>query len=184
MIELMVGIAVLGVLLAVGVPSFQSFIAASRITTTNNDFVSALALARSEAIRRGNRITVCKSANGAACVTAGNWAQGWIVFVDITRAPPNAALEVADGEVVVSRSQAAPADLSIVGDAALANFISFSPDGTVRDMSGAPQQGRIRVCSNSSSLGNERRARDITLASTGRLTTTTPASVATTCPLT
>ncbi len=182
LVELMVGIAVMGVLLAVGVPSFQSFIASSRITTTNNDFVSAMALARSEAIRRGTRITVCKSATGAACVTTGDWAQGWIVFVDTTRAPPNATVDA--GETIVSRSQAVPAGLSIAGDAALANFISFSPDGTVRDMSGAALQGRVRVCSNSGSLDNGRRARDITLASTGRLTTTTPASVASTCPLT
>lgn len=183
LIELMVGIAVMGVLLAVGVPSFQSFIAASRITSTNNDFVSAMALARSEAIRRGTRITVCKSTNGTACVTTGDWAQGWIVFVDTTRAPPNAAVDNA-GETIVSRSPAAPGGLTIAGDAALANFISFSPDGTVRDMSGASQQGRLRVCSTSSAMGDDRRARDITLASTGRLTTTTPASVAATCPLT
>lgn len=182
LIELMMGIVVTGALLAVGVPSFQSFIAASRITTTNNDFVSSMALARSEAIRRGSRITVCKSTNGTACVTTGDWAQGWIVFVDITRAPPNAAVDA--GDTIVSRSPAAPAGLTIVGDTALANFVSFSADGTVRDMGGAAQQGRLRVCSTSAAVGDERRARDIALATTGRLTTTTPASVASNCPLT
>lgn len=181
LIELMVGVAIMGVLLAVGVPSFQSFVASSRITTTNNDFVSALALARNEAIRRGSRITVCKSTNGTACVATGNWAQGWIVFVDTTRSPPNAAVD--SGETIVSRAQEVVAGLTIVGETSVADFVSFSPDGTVRDMSGAAQQGRLRICSSSGSLTDARRARDITLASTGRLTTTTPPSVTSACPI-
>ncbi|PZO16203.1 MAG: type IV fimbrial biogenesis protein FimT [Burkholderiales bacterium] len=182
LIELMVGITITGVLLAIGVPSFQSTIASSRVTTTNNDFVSAMALARSEAIRRGTRITVCKSANGTACVTTGDWAQGWIVFVDTTRATTDAAVDT--GEVIISRAQAGSAGVAIAGEAAVANFISFSADGAARNMAGASQQGRIRVCSTSTALDNARRARDITLAGTGRLATATPASVAATCPLT
>ncbi len=182
LIELMVGIVITGVLLAIGVPSFQSTIASSRVTTSNNDFVSAMALARSEAIRRGARITVCKSTNGTACVTAGNWAQGWIVFVDTTRSTTDAAVDT--GEVIVSRSQASSAGIVIAGEAAVANFISFSADGTARNMAGAAQQGRIRVCNTSPALDNARRARDITLAGTGRLTTATPAAVAANCPLT
>lgn len=178
----MVVIAVMGVLLAIGVPSFQSSIASSRVTTSNNDFVSALALARSEAIRRGTRITVCKSADGAACVTTGNWAQGWIVFVDTTRSAADAVVDA--GEIVVSRAQASSTGIVITGEAAVANFISFSADGTARNMTGAAQQGRIRVCNTSAALDNARRARDITLAGTGRLTTATPAAVAASCPLT
>jgi len=182
LIELMIGITITGVLLAIGVPSFQSSIASSRVTTTNNDFVSAMALARSEAIRRGTRITVCKSANGTGCTTAGNWAQGWIVFVDTTRSATDAAVDT--GEVIVSRAQASSAGIVIAGEAAVANFISFSADGTARNMAGAAQQGRIRVCNTSGALDNARRAPDITLAGTGRLTTATPASVAANCPLT
>lgn len=185
LIELLVTITVMGVLMAIGVPSFQSSMASSRVTTTNNDFVSALALARSEAIRRGTRITVCKSTNGTACFTTGDWAQGWIVFVDTTRTAADAAVDAADiREIIVSRSQASAAGIVIAGEAAVANFISFSADGTARTMAGAPQQGRVRVCSTSAALDNARRARDITLAGTGRLTTVTPASVAATCPLT
>ena len=58
LIELMVGVAIMGILLMVGVPSFQSAVASSRLTTSTNDVVSALALARTEAIRRGARVTV------------------------------------------------------------------------------------------------------------------------------
>lgn len=181
LIELMVAVAILAILLAVGVPSFQSFIASSRLTTANNDLVGAITLARSEAIRRGSRVTVCKSANSTACTDDGGWQQGWIVFIDTTRAGVNA--EVNTGETIVSRYEALTGSLTLVGDAGLANYISFAADGTVRQMSGAAQSGRIRVCNSSQLMDNSRRARDITITSAGRIATAVPASVSATCPL-
>ncbi|WP_156775423.1 GspH/FimT family pseudopilin [Hydrogenophaga sp. RAC07] len=181
LIELMVAIAILAILLAVGVPSFQSFIASSRLTTANNDFVGAMTLARSEAIRRGNRVTVCKSADLNTCTTAGGWQQGWIVFVDTTRS--GAAAEVNTGETIVSRYEAIQGSLTLVGDTNVASYISFAADGTARLMSGAAQAGRIRVCNSASVMEDSRRARDITVTSAGRIATSVPTSVSATCPL-
>ena len=82
LVELMVTISVLAVLMAVGIPSFQGVIASSRVTTATNDFMATLAQARSNAIWRGGRVTVCKSADGASCVITGGWEQGWIMFND------------------------------------------------------------------------------------------------------
>lgn len=182
LIELMVGITITGLLLAIGVPSFQSTIASSRLTSVNNELVSTLALARSEAIRRGTRVTVCKSTSGTSCITSGGWQQGWIVFVDTTRITTDASVDA--GETIVSSNTDFPNELTLVGETAVANFISFAADGTTRSMIGAPQQGRLRVCSTSSSLVDSRRARDINVTVTGRVGTTTPASVGIACPLT
>lgn len=181
MIELMVAIAIAAILLAVGVPSFQSFIASSRLSTANNELVGAMALARSEAIRRGARVTVCKSADSATCTNTGGWQQGWIVFVDTTRS--GATAEVNTGETIVARYEAIAGSLTLVGDTNVVNYISFAADGTARLMSGAAQAGRIRVCNSASVMANSRRARDITVTSAGRIATTTPASVSSTCPL-
>lgn len=181
LIELMVAIAILAILLAIGVPSFQSFIASSRLTTANNDFVGAMTLARSEAIRRGTRVTVCKSADSATCTNTGGWQQGWIVFVDTTRS--GATAEVNTGETIVSRYEAITGSLTLVGDANVFSYISFAADGTTRLMSGAAQAGRIRVCNSASVMEDSRRARDITVTSAGRIATTVPASVSATCPL-
>lgn len=86
LIELMVTISVLAILLTIAVPSFQSFVLNSRLTATTNDLASALAIARSEAVKRATRVTVCKSSNtetaNPSCSTAANWQDGWIVFVD------------------------------------------------------------------------------------------------------
>jgi type IV fimbrial biogenesis protein FimT len=84
LMELMFTITVLGVLLALAVPSFRETIENNRVTAQNNEFVTALNYARSEALRRVGSVTVCASANGATCSGAGvtNWSTGWIAFAD------------------------------------------------------------------------------------------------------
>jgi type IV fimbrial biogenesis protein FimT len=45
-------------------------------------------LARSEAIKRGEVVSICKSADGANCNDAGEWNGGWITFVNTDRDEP------------------------------------------------------------------------------------------------
>jgi len=82
MIELMVTLAVFGILVAVGVPSFNNFLVNSRTSAVANDITSAVNLARSEAVKRGAPVTVCPSENNTECV--GTWTDGWIVMVNNT----------------------------------------------------------------------------------------------------
>ena len=51
LVELMITLAIAGILVAVGIPSFNSTISDSRLTSYANEFVTALNLARSEAIK-------------------------------------------------------------------------------------------------------------------------------------
>ena len=81
LMELVITLAILGVLTTIAIPSFRSFTRSSQVTSSVNDLVSALNLARSEAVTRGTRVTVCMSADQASCTTTGSWAQGWIVYV-------------------------------------------------------------------------------------------------------
>lgn len=170
LIELMVGVTVLSILLLFAVPSFQGTIARSRLTSSTNDLVSAMALARSEAIRRGTRVTVCKTANGTACTTSGGWQQGWLVFADPTRG--SAAATVDAGETVIAVAGARPGNINVLGTANFANFVSFAADGTVRTMNGTSMAGRLRVCSNAGALTDATRARELDITSAGRLATT------------
>lgn len=77
LIELLVTLAVAAILITIAVPSFQVFVMNNRMASQANDLVSALGLARSEAVKRAANITVCASSDGATCT--GGWAQGWIV---------------------------------------------------------------------------------------------------------
>jgi type IV fimbrial biogenesis protein FimT len=80
--ELLTTIAVLGILLAVGVPSFSSIIRNNRIAAATNDLVTALTFARSEAMKRGEVITACASLDLVECAGSNDWSTGWIVFWD------------------------------------------------------------------------------------------------------
>lgn len=85
LIEMMVTIAIAAILLAIAVPSYQGIIINNRISAQTNDFVSGLALARSEAIKRGTSVRV--KAVGT------NFSSGWTIWVD---ANGNAALDAGE----------------------------------------------------------------------------------------
>jgi type IV fimbrial biogenesis protein FimT len=80
-IEVLVVVAIAMILAAIAIPSFNLFIGNTRTSTITNEFVAALNLARSEAMKRGVNVTVCRSTNGTACAASGDWGQGWMVYV-------------------------------------------------------------------------------------------------------
>ena len=61
LVELMVTLTVLAILVGVALPSFRDMILNNRRTAIVNDLVSSLLLARSEAIKRGQPVSVCAS---------------------------------------------------------------------------------------------------------------------------
>lgn len=76
LIELMVTLTVLAILLSIAAPSFSNLMAANRMSTQTNEFITALNLARSEAVRRGQPVAV--RSNGGD----NNFSTGWKVFTD------------------------------------------------------------------------------------------------------
>ncbi|MEW5248929.1 GspH/FimT family pseudopilin [Microbulbifer sp. 2201CG32-9] len=58
LVELMFTIAILGIVMAIGVPSFTTMIQNNRLTAAFNDLAGALHFARAEAVRRGEAIRV------------------------------------------------------------------------------------------------------------------------------
>lgn len=82
LIELMIALAIAGVMLTLAAPGMSRLIASSRISTQASDMVANLALSRSEAIKRGMHATLCPSDSSTAC-TATDWSAGYIAFVDL-----------------------------------------------------------------------------------------------------
>ncbi len=58
LVELMITLAVVAILATIAVPGFWNLIQNNRVTTQTNELVSALNLARSEAIKRGIEVRV------------------------------------------------------------------------------------------------------------------------------
>jgi type IV fimbrial biogenesis protein FimT len=83
LIELMVTIAVLGVVATLAMPDWTNIVLNNRLATQNNDLVSDIAMTRGEAMRRGARMTMCASSNGSSCSNdASHWKLGRVVFFD------------------------------------------------------------------------------------------------------
>lgn len=76
LLELLITIAVVAVLAAIAVPSFQNMIATQRMRSAANDLVSTLNFARSEAVKRNTTVTVTPA--------AGGWGDGWTVAAGAT----------------------------------------------------------------------------------------------------
>jgi type IV fimbrial biogenesis protein FimT len=172
LIELMFTLTVMGVLLAIAIPSFESLIASSRLSTSTNDLLSTIAQSRSEAIRRGQRIVLCiqDSANPGQCSAASGWEQGWLAYIDTNR---DGVLDA--GETTLISAPRQTTNISIPANGA-ALSITFLPSGRVT------AAATLRVCSSSSALNNDARARDILINVGGQAINTTPAGIAATCP--
>jgi type IV fimbrial biogenesis protein FimT len=81
MLELVIVIAIVGVLIALGVPSFKYVTTANRIASEVNGLMGDMQFARAEAIKEGQTVVVCVSSNGTSC-TNSPWNNGWIVCSD------------------------------------------------------------------------------------------------------
>lgn len=108
LIELLVTIAILAVIMAVAAPSFQDASVSGKVSDNANRLASSAALARGEAIKRNGLVVLCKSADGASCITTGGWEQGWIIFHDVDRDGVKDA-----GETLLLQEGAAPAGYKI-----------------------------------------------------------------------
>ncbi|MDH3587827.1 MAG: GspH/FimT family pseudopilin [Gammaproteobacteria bacterium] len=126
--ELMISLAVTGITLSIGVPGFSSFIANQTQTNATNELVTAMTLARSEAIKQNRFVTVCKSSDGLQCGTTNDWEDGWIVFANTNQANANT---VDINETVIRAFEINSDGRSVNPDVTGLNFVAFRPTGTV-----------------------------------------------------
>jgi len=82
LLELMITLAIAAILATMAVPSFSNVIKNNRMATQYNELLTSLSIARSEAIKRGSPLVVCKSNDTSTPACGGNWHDGWLVFVD------------------------------------------------------------------------------------------------------
>lgn len=73
LIEMMIVIAILGIVLAIAVPAINEWIASQKVKSVASTLRSSLVLTRSEALKRNANITL------APTVSDGPWTDGWSV---------------------------------------------------------------------------------------------------------
>ena len=159
LVELLVVLAVGSILLAIAVPGYAFLVNASRLAAVTNDMVTVLQLARSEAVQRGVRITVCKTSNAGAampaCDAIAGWHEGWLVFAD------GGTRGVVDANDLIFRVQErVHQTVSITTGMTYSRFISYLPDGSSQG-SGGLSNGTFEICAAGS-------RRDIVINKVGR----------------
>lgn len=147
LIELMVTISILGVLVALAVPAFIDTIQSIRVSNSVNGFMSDIRYARSEAIRRGASVVMCRSdAPESATPTCGSgdgidvdgdglgdgWASGWVVFVDLDG---DGNLDAAERPVL--KVQAADSSIQSIADGTGSTKFRFTGTGRLRNLNSA-----------------------------------------------
>jgi type IV fimbrial biogenesis protein FimT len=157
LLELMVALAVAGILLGVAVPGLGAWISEQELQDRADALQHALDVARSEAIKRGGRVDVCPGA-GSCAGGAMPWEGGWAVVDDAARPP---------GSAPIARERRASAGITIRGNRPVADYVSYTSLGHARRFDGALQMGTFTLCRSG------QRVRKVVLASSGRARTET-----------
>jgi type IV fimbrial biogenesis protein FimT len=141
LVELMVALALVGILLAAAAPNTRAFLAAAELRERSEALMRALSVARSEAIKRGTRVDVCPSTDREHCAPSATWETGWLTFVNESKSaqPPQAS-------AILSRESPGRAGIAISGNRPIADYISFTSIGHARRHDGALQMGTFTVC--------------------------------------
>jgi type IV fimbrial biogenesis protein FimT len=85
LVELMLVLAVLLILFGMAAPSMHDLRLNSQRGAQINALLGHLSYARSEALKSGHWIVLCKTQDGQTCINSGDWDQGWILFEDRNR---------------------------------------------------------------------------------------------------
>ena len=157
LLELLTGVTILAITMALAGPSFVQMIKDNRIDGATSDFVGALQLAKTESAARTRPVSICKSNDDATnCVGGGDWQQGWLVFTDL-----NADGNIDGDDTIVFINEALHEQLTFGGTAGVTNFITFFPTGTTSITS-------IEVLMMCDERGYDESAQGILISITGR----------------
>ena len=157
-VELLIGLCLLALLTSLAGPMYGRWLAGRQLANHAEFLAETLNLARSEAVKRGVRVDLCKTIDRRQCADTGGWESGWIMFVDANR---NGEIESPDD---VIRAEGPPGSgITIRANHPLDDYVSYTSFGYARQLSGALQMGTFVVCK------REQNAIHVILANSGRV---------------
>ena len=133
LMELLITVAILGILAAIAAPSMQNFVQNNRIRAQAAALTSSLAFARTEAITRSTRVVTCPG-SASGCNDTQQWESGWVVFVDTNN---DAVLDV--DETQLELHVALDGNNTLRGTTDVGDYVSF-------DYAGRAQSGTFVLC--------------------------------------
>lgn len=177
LLELMIVVTIMVILMTIGVPSFRTLYQNNRQTLMTNEMVGSLQLARSESIKRGQTVTVCRVADPTiaepVCGSGSNWSSGWIVFADDAAAV--GTFEVAT-DTIIQRNQGVQEGQNLIGNNNVAVRVSFNEVGLAQGTNGT-----MTLCDQRGTENSGSHTREIVISTTGRVRSS-EGNGATSCP--
>ena len=82
LLELIMVLVMLSLLVTLAVPSFRAMIQNNQSLALTHSLVSALNIARSEAIKRSVSVSVCAASDASFTACGNNWNNGWLIFTN------------------------------------------------------------------------------------------------------
>jgi len=160
--ELLIVTTISGIIAAIATPNFNRFIRTESLVSDTNALVSAFFLARTEAIKRNTRVTICASSDGVTCGDSAQWNHGYIVFTDgaagvggvladgiVNGADTILHIERATGTTIVPRARTLPSNSADN----LVSYVSFKGTrGAMRTLpdpitkQSIPLRGALKIC--------------------------------------
>lgn len=127
LLDVLIVLALISLLGSLAVPAIKQLVGRMRLTTQVNGLLTHMHLARSEAVKRGQPVALCKSPNSRQCVPEAAWHDGWIVFVD-----PNNNHKMDAGETVIhvhGPQAGIQTRLNASGGGRRNDYFAYRPDG-------------------------------------------------------
>ncbi len=150
LLELMVVVAIVGILTGIGVPSLTHLIESAQTDNAQSTLRKAIATTRSLALSQRGVATLCPDER-----CAGEWSDGYLLFADKNN---NARLD--DEETIYQRFRNNDKTIIEWRGSGKANYLKFSSTGVAR------QFGRFHLCPKNGKPSN---ARAMVLNRQGRL---------------
>jgi type IV fimbrial biogenesis protein FimT len=148
LLEALVAMALLGILVSLAAPAMSGLRTRQQLQGQGEAFLNSLVLARSEALRRQQRVSVCAQGLEAQCDNLGRWHQGWLVFADTNH---NGKRDL--GEVLIEARPAVPDAMQVGVSNTVKTYFSYNAEGRSASASGAFMAGTWRFCRPDSSAG-------------------------------
>ena len=137
LIELMVTLTIATVLVSLSV-SIPKLLQHETITSETNSLIADLSLTRSEAVKTGEQVLICKTQDQLQCSRSGNWNAGRLIFID-----KNKNYQKDPGEQIIRVRQSLPSFLSLKSTAwgpGNGRYLSYQPTGFIE------QNGTFTFC--------------------------------------
>jgi type IV fimbrial biogenesis protein FimT len=141
LVELVVALAIAALIAGLALPAFHDWLGAYQLANHAKHVAETMTRARTEAIRRGHRVNLCKSPDRRQCTERGTWGAGFLVFVDVNRDG-----RIDDDEPVLEWEGPAPRGITVEANRPLDEYVSYTSLGRARMLNGALQMGTLRVC--------------------------------------